>query len=80
MSSKYASISTRFDKWTGWDLIPSTQGVHPLYVLTKRESFIVYSLPFRLTVLLLVASRIDDMNEKKMITPAKGEPTVYKVF
>jgi hypothetical protein len=40
----------------------------------------VYSLPFQLTAFFLVASRIDDMNEKKMIAPAKGEPTLYKVF
>jgi hypothetical protein len=40
----------------------------------------VYSLPFQLTAFFLAASRIDDMNEKKMITPANGEPRVYKVF
>ena len=51
-----------------------------VYEKSQWLSLIVYSLPFQLTAFFLAASRIDDMNEKKMITPAKGEPRVYKVF
>jgi hypothetical protein len=40
----------------------------------------VYRLPRQLTAFFLVASRIDDMNAKEMITPARGEPRAYKVF
>jgi hypothetical protein len=40
----------------------------------------VYCLSFQLTAFFLGASRIDDINAKKMITPAKGEPRAYILF
>jgi hypothetical protein len=43
-------------------------------------TLIVYSLSFQLTAFFLIASRIDDMNAKEIITPAKGEPKAKKPF
>jgi hypothetical protein len=51
-----------------------------VYEKSQGFSLIMYRLPFQLTAFFLVASRIDAMNTKEMITPAKGEPRVYKIF
>ena len=40
----------------------------------------MYRLPFQLTAFFLVASILDAMNTKEMITPAKGEPRAYNMF
>lgn len=75
------------------DLSLPGRRVHLLYVRTeerKKENLvyeksqclylIMYCLSFQLTAFFLVASRIDDTNANRMITPAKGEPRAYNMF
>jgi hypothetical protein len=43
MSSKYASISTTLNEWTGWDLIPAYRGVQ----LFRYLAFSAYDIPYQ---------------------------------